>query len=395
MPSKIVLTSEKKARPRKKLSDSAVKVVKTKKTASSKLIKTRIAKKASVRPRRKAILDLPYDSIQKDDLLPISEVKPRKPVDDFFAKPSVKPKKGLGFYFSRLAAFIILLAVLAFCIDIYGIYQMSWHGSISHQVAHILPLPAATVNSKIIKLSDYFDDVDVLQIALSNQREGLSDQIISPDNKSSVIDRLVLINIINEQLKKYGQSVSEQDLNSNLDSIITQFNGRSEAESNVKKLYGINLDQFKAKVLKPLLAKNLLQSQIVKDDNLTVNRDAKAKAEMVLELALRPGANFSDLAKQYTEDEAGINTGGDLGFVSRGEATPEIEQILFSLPANTVYDKIITNNVGYHIIMVENKLTDPSTNKESVQAKQILIKVDVDKYLRDLMAGLKVVKYIK
>ena len=234
-----------------------------------------------------------------------------------------------------------------------------------------------------------------MQIALSNQREGLSDQIISPDNKSSVIDRLVLINIINEQLKKYGQSVSEQDLNSNLDSIITQFNGRSEAESNVKKLYGINLDQFKAKVLKPLLAKNLLQSQIVKDDNLTVNRDAKAKAEMVLELALRPGANFSDLAKQYTEDEAGINTGGDLGFVSRGEATPEIEQILFSLPANTVYDKIITNNVGYHIIMVENKLTDPSTNKESVQAKQILIKVDVDKYLRDLMAGLKVVKYIK
>lgn len=317
-------------------------------------------------------------------------------VDNFFAKPEEsKVKKGFGFYFVRVLAFLVLLIVLVFCVDIYGIYRLGWSDGFSYQIAHILPLPAAQVNGKSIRLSDYLDDVSVLQTALANQREGLSDQIISPDNKESVIDRLVLISLINEQLSKYGKVVSEQDLNANLDSIIQQFNGKTEAEQNVKKLYGINLNQFKVKVLKPLLSKNLLQSLIVNDDNLDINKNAKAKAQLVLDLALKPGANFAELAKQYTEDEAGINTGGDLGFISRGEATEEIEKILFSLPANTVYDKIVTNSVGYHIIMVENKLNDPQTGKESVRAKQIFVKVDVDKYLKDLMANSKIVKYVK
>jgi parvulin-like peptidyl-prolyl isomerase len=319
----------------------------------------------------------------------------REAVDDFFAKPVQKEKKGFGFYCIRMVIFLVLLAILALCVDIYGIYRLNWQDKISQQVAHILPLPAATINGKVITLADYLDDINVLQTALNNQREGLDGGVISPTNKDSVIDRLVVISLISEQLAKYGKSVTEQDLNDNLDGIVAQFNGKTEAEDNVKKLYGINLNQFKTKVLKPLLAKNLLQSLIVKDESLTINKEAKAKATDVLALALKPGANFAELAKKYTEDEAGINTGGDLGFISKGQTTSEIEQILFSLPANTVYDKIITNNVGYHIIMVENKLVSSQDGKESVRAKQIFIKVDVDKYLRDLLAQAKIVKYVK
>jgi len=414
-PSKVIMSDE-KFKMVKKSKVKVKKVLKTEKTATPKLAIVKTFNKKAIKPIKKKItsnlVDVPVVA-PVDDFFEKTEEKPKinpliermrkfnavkkqeSSVDNFFAKPDDKPKKGFWFYFVKVVVFLILLVVLALCIDIYGIYRMNWRDKISYQVAHILPLPAAKVNGKMIRLSDYLDDVSVLQTALVNQREGLAGQVMSPDNTQSVIDRLVLIKIIDEQLNKYGQEISDQDLNANLDSVIAQFNGRTEAESNVKKLYGINLNQFKNKVLRPLLSKNLLQSLIVKDDKLTINRDAQAKAQIVLALALKPGANFSELAKQYTEDEAGINTGGDLGFISKGGSTPEIEQILFSLPPNTVYDKIITNNVGFHIVMVENKLTDPSTGKESVKAKQILVKVDVDKYLRDLMASSKIVEYIK
>ena len=384
----------------------------------SKVVKPKIAKsiktKRIIKPAVKNIIISDISSIpnQNDLFSEANEIKTktnplirrirglntpkkREAVDDFFAKSVYKEKKGFGFYFIRTVIFLVLLAILALCVDVYGIYRLNWQDEFSYQVSHILPLPAATVNGKVISLADYLDDINVLQTALNNQREGLDSGVISPTNKDSVIDRLVVISLINEQLAKYGKLVTEQDLNANLDGIVAQFNGKTEAEDNVKKLYGINLNQFKTKVLKPLLTKNLLQSLIVKDENLIINKEAKAKATDVLALALKPGANFSELAKKYTEDEAGINTGGDLGFISKGQVTPEIEQILFSLPANTVYDKIITNNVGYHIIMVENKLVNSQDGKESVRAKQILIKVDVDKYLRDLVAKSKIVKYVK
>ena len=77
----------------------------------------------------------------------------------------------------------------------------------------------------------------------------------------------------------------------------------------------------------------------------------------------RDGADFAELARAHSEDEATIEGGGDLGTFGRGRMIPEIEGATFALGVDEVSDPI-KSPLGYHIIKVTEKqeeLTQPLT----------------------------------
>jgi len=73
------------------------------------------------------------------------------------------------------------------------------------------------------------------------------------------------------------------------------------------------------------------------------------KAEDVQKRA-KSGANFGDLAKQYSEDTS-KEKGGDLDWIVRGQTVPEFEQAAFSLPIGSVSD-LVKTQYGFHIVKV-------------------------------------------
>src|SRR5689334_15526050 len=77
--------------------------------------------------------------------------------------------------------------------------------------------------------------------------------------------------------------------------------------------------------------------------------EVRKKAEDVLKKA-KSGANFGDLAKQYSEDTT-KDKGGDLDWIVRGQTVPEFEQAAFSLPIGSVSD-LVKTQYGFHIIKV-------------------------------------------
>ncbi|HJP97211.1 MAG TPA: SurA N-terminal domain-containing protein [Rhodanobacteraceae bacterium] len=76
---------------------------------------------------------------------------------------------------------------------------------------------------------------------------------------------------------------------------------------------------------------------------------ALAKAQKVDALAKAPGADFAKLAEQYSDDLGSKRQGGDLGWLSKGDAGPEFQAALDKMKKGQISDPVLTSD-GYHII---------------------------------------------
>jgi parvulin-like peptidyl-prolyl isomerase len=89
-------------------------------------------------------------------------------------------------------------------------------------------------------------------------------------------------------------------------------------------------------------------------------------AQVVVE-QLRAGADFGELALQYSFDESNKANGGDLGWISRGDTVAEFEAAAFSLPVGEISDPV-QSEFGYHVIEVlarEQRELEPADLEEA------------------------------
>jgi protein-export membrane protein SecD len=102
------------------------------------------------------------------------------------------------------------------------------------------------------------------------------------------------------------------------------------------------------------------------------NDQQKQKAEDLLK-QIQNGADFSELAKQNSEDPGSKDQGGDLGFVKKGTFVPEFDKVLFDsdLQPGQVYPQVVESDFGYHIIKLL-EVREDGGNKE-VHAQHILL----------------------
>jgi peptidyl-prolyl cis-trans isomerase C len=65
------------------------------------------------------------------------------------------------------------------------------------------------------------------------------------------------------------------------------------------------------------------------------------------------GADFAEMAKQYSSCPSGRN-GGDLGEFGRGMMVKEFDEVVFSAPLNEVQGPVKTQ-FGYHLLEVTSR----------------------------------------
>jgi len=95
--------------------------------------------------------------------------------------------------------------------------------------------------------------------------------------------------------------------------------------------------------------------------------EAQHRAEDLLK-QIKSGAKFDDLAKKYSEDPGSANVGGSLGWIGRGQATPEFEKVAFTLPKGQISD-VVKSSDGFHIIRVDDRQDAHVKSLDEVQAE--------------------------
>jgi peptidyl-prolyl cis-trans isomerase D len=135
-------------------------------------------------------------------------------------------------------------------------------------------------------------------------------------------------------------------------------------DDQLRAAYSASLDSFREP--EQVHARHILLKTEGKSD--AEKKAIKAKAEDLLK-QLKNGADFAELAKKNSEDSA--ESGGDLGWFTRGRMVPEFEDAAFSLKPNQL-SGIVTSQYGYHIIQVLEK--KPARVKPFEEVKDELAK---------------------
>lgn len=301
-----------------------------------------------------------------------------KPIPKPVQVTQVKKKKTRKIPWVGIMVVITAIIVGLVVIAISGMLFMHWDNPVVRSVTRMVPIPAATVNVSIVS---YYDWITQVQSLKAYYAHNLIDEQPAPTD--SKIEQYVLNRLIEQQLvkalaKRYTVSVTPDEINKQVESLVTEVGSLDALSAQVKDLYNWNIDEFKQVVIEPLLLRNKLGLALTLDDRLNYN--ARVRADELLE-QIKTGENsFEFIASRYSQDVSAVQ-GGDLGYFRPSDMVPEFNQAVMALEPGQI-SGVVKTRFGYHIIKLIEVLKSDDGNDTQVRAKHILIRSKgLDEYI--------------
>lgn len=180
-----------------------------------------------------------------------------------------------------------------------------------------------------------------------------------------VLQQMLIETILEES---YGDQVSDEEIEAEIDKLAEQSGGREKLEELLQQR-GQTLQ-----VVKDSVKTNLLLAEAVKDKSEFSEEDVKAyhesqvpegtkvahilvkEEDQAKELIkeLNDGADFAELAKEHSTDPGSAENGGEYELQS-GQMVPEFEQAALQLEEGEMTEEPVKTQFGYHIIKMITK----------------------------------------
>lgn len=112
-------------------------------------------------------------------------------------------------------------------------------------------------------------------------------------------------------------------------------------------------------------------------------QNAAVKANDPVVAAQMRVRNFAEMARKYSQDGS-AESGGDLGWVNRGQLDPTFEEAAFQMKKGMI-SGVIQTNFGYHLIILEDK--KPAGTEPFEDAKTSIREFLMTQHAADVMSA--------
>ncbi len=129
--------------------------------------------------------------------------------------------------------------------------------------------------------------------------------------------------------------------------------------ADIERAYNASIEQYTTP--EQIRASHILLRTDGKNDAAV-----KTRAEELLKQA-RSGADFAELARKNSQDDASAKNGGDLDYFGKGRMVPEFEQVAFAMEPGAISD-LVKTSYGFHIIKLVDK--KPGTTRPLAEVRQ-------------------------
>lgn len=265
----------------------------------------------------------------------------------------------------------------------------------------------AVVNDEIITMWD-------LNMVFEPYRKNIEENYKEPergkvlaDARATLLRTLVDASLIEQEARKTGISVKDEEVMAAISSILKRKNISVEDFAGELANEGLSFESykkdFKKKLLRTRLVTREIKSRIVVTDKeigeyyrthrqeyegkeavrikqillvfpKEADEETKEKLKKNMEIIyeqLKSGEPFDVLAANYSQEPAAV-AGRDLGFIEKGMILPEVENAAFNLEIGEI-SGIIRSAIGFHIIKAVDKrgagLKPFETVREEIQSK--------------------------
>lgn len=249
----------------------------------------------------------------------------------------------------------------------------------------------ATVNGIAIKQSEVDAYISFILVQDPEETANLSEEERA-DLEVNIIDSLLVVKLLEQYAEENGIAAAQGEIDEQMNAIVASYPSESDFESDLKEKdidrefleYELKSQILRTKIYTDVTASIITTDELTKEyynenretlfaipsrvrvshilsmfpwvedtsleENDKARENTKEKIEFV-EKQLENGAEFGDIAREYSDDTATSGDGGDLGFITEGQMVEEFEKTAFLLKAGEV-SGIIETQFGYHILKV-------------------------------------------
>ena len=274
------------------------------------------------------------------------------------------------FLYGFLALILVLLSLSLIVVYFFPHTNPTLQGLVRR-----LPYPAVVVgygnvvtfrelSQNMESIKHFYENQDSSQLGLRIDFSTEEGQKRLKVREKEVLNKMIEDEAVIRLAKERGVFISQEMARQGVARKLEEYGNSDQVQQNLERLYGWSLSDFEEKVVVPSLYEEKLNELFQKE--VDPNAEAKEKIEKAAE-ALRKGASFSDVVKQYSQGQT-ADAGGDLGWFTLEDLAPELRSPV-TLQKVGVPSNVIESSLGFHIILVEE--VKKEGNKQLYRIKQI------------------------